>query len=151
MMHWRLLVVAILLLPDAPVLRAQDSPVTASEVTAFLGTWVFTMTNPRGATETVRIWEKNGTVAASVQAGRFPPIAVSGILKDGDMLVLTLKRFENGKPIRAISSTPPPGACSRNVVSRAILPGRGRSSSRTWRPARRSRSACYEMQLRTMR
>jgi hypothetical protein len=29
-------------------------------------------------------------------AGRFPPIEVSGILKDGDMLVLTATRFENG-------------------------------------------------------
>jgi hypothetical protein len=69
-----------------------------------MGTWVLTMTNPRGARETVRIWDKSGIVAASVQSGRFPPLEVSGILKDGDMLVITVTRFENGKPDRAVIS-----------------------------------------------
>jgi hypothetical protein len=46
-------------------------------------------------------------LAASVHAGRFPPIDVSGVFKDGDMLVLTATRFENGKPIRAIISLVP--------------------------------------------
>jgi hypothetical protein len=35
-------------------------------------------------------------------AGRFPAIDATGILKDGDVLVLTLTRFENGKPDRAV-------------------------------------------------
>jgi hypothetical protein len=87
----------------------QGSTVKPSEVTPFLGTWVFTMTNPQGAQETVKISNKNGIVAASVQAGRFPPINVSGILYDGDMLVLTVKRFENGMPIRAVVSLTPDG------------------------------------------
>jgi hypothetical protein len=73
-----------------------------SEVTAFIGTWPLTMTNPAGARETVRIWEENGVVKASVQAGRFPAINATGILKDGDVLVLTLTRFENGKADRAV-------------------------------------------------
>ena len=80
----------------------QSSTVTSSQAAAFVGTWVAAMTNPQGATETVRIWNQNGVVAASVQAGRFPPINVTGVLKDGDMLVLTLTRFENGKPDRAV-------------------------------------------------
>jgi hypothetical protein len=60
------------------------------------------MTNPAGATETVRIWDEKGALAASVQAGRFPPINASGVFKDSDMLLLSLTRFENGKPIRAV-------------------------------------------------
>lgn len=75
--------------------RSTDAP-------AFLGTWVITMTNPAGATETVRVWDEKGALAGSVQAGRFPPINASGVFKDGDMLLLSLTRFENGKPIRAV-------------------------------------------------
>ena len=80
----------------------QASTLAPSQVTAFLGTWPLTMTNPAGARETVRIWEENGIVKASVQAGRFPAINATGILKDGDVLVLTLTRFENGKSDRAV-------------------------------------------------
>jgi hypothetical protein len=61
-----------------------------------------TMTNPQGATETVRIWDQNGVMAATVQAGRFPPIKVTGAMKDGNVLVLTLTRFENGREDRAV-------------------------------------------------
>ena len=67
-----------------------------------MGTWVLTMTNPAGSTETVRIWDKNGVTGASIQAGKFPPVEATGIFKDGDMLVLTASRFENGKPIWAV-------------------------------------------------
>jgi len=83
--------------------------VKSAEAGAFIGTWVFAMTNPQGAQETVRIVDKNGILSASVQAGRFPPIEVSGMLKDGDMLVLTAIRFENGRPIRAVISLTPNG------------------------------------------
>ena len=55
----------------------QSPTVAASEVTPFIGTWVFTMIEPWGTHETVRIWDKNGTVAASVQAEQFPPIDAS--------------------------------------------------------------------------
>ena len=74
-----------------------------------MGTWVFNVTDLGGAQETVRIWDKDGTVAASVQAARFPPIEVSGILEDGNILVLTVKRFENGDPIWAVISLIPDG------------------------------------------
>ena len=80
-----------------------------AEASAFVGTWVFAMTNPLGAQETIRIVDKNGTLSASVQAGRFPPIEVSGMLKDGDMLVMTATHFENGRPIRAVISLIPKG------------------------------------------
>lgn len=84
------------------VAAAQSAAPRSAEVRAFMGTWVLRMTNPVDAQETVRIWDNNDTAAASVQAERFPPINASGIFKDGEMLVLTLTRFENGKPIRAV-------------------------------------------------
>jgi hypothetical protein len=62
------------------------------------------MTNPAGARETVKIWDQNGVVAATVQLGEFPPTEITGILKDGDMLVLTGMRRENGLPIRVVMS-----------------------------------------------
>jgi hypothetical protein len=98
---WRLAVLVVLSLGGAAA-GAQTPNVDSSKVAAFMGTWPLTMTNPAGANETVRIWDENGAVKASVQAGRFPAIAASGILKDADVLVLTLTRFENGKPIRAV-------------------------------------------------
>jgi hypothetical protein len=92
-----------MLLLAAPVSAGQaPPPLPASGVKAFIGTWVMTMTNPDGTVETVRIWDKNGVAAASVQAGKFPPIEVKGIFKDGEMLVLTASRFENGKPIWSV-------------------------------------------------
>src|SRR5215471_20802346 len=99
---WTTMAAVVLLV--GPVAGRQGSALDSSQASAFMGTWVFTMTNPQGAHETVRIWDKNGIVAASVQAGRLPPIDVTGILKDGDVLVLTLTRFENGKPDRAVIS-----------------------------------------------
>ena len=82
-----------------------QAPTTnSSQATAFMGTWVISMTNPQGATETVRIWDEKGVVAASVQSGKSPAINATGILKDRDVLVLTLTRFENGKEDRAVIS-----------------------------------------------
>jgi hypothetical protein len=101
--------VAVAVVLVAAEVRGQSMGVKSSDASAFIGTWVFAMTNPQGAQETVRIIDKEGLLAASVQAGRFPPINVSGILKDGDMLVLTVTRFENGKPIRAVISLIPEG------------------------------------------
>ena len=102
-----LLMMAMALFLAGAELRGQSGGVRSSEAGAFIGTWVFTMTNPPGTQETVRIIDRQGMLAASVQAGRFPPIDVSGVLKDGDMLVLTATRFENGKPIRAVISLVP--------------------------------------------
>jgi hypothetical protein len=99
--------VAVLLLAGS--VGAGEPTLSASQATAFFGTWVISMTNPAGSTETVKVWDQDGVVAATVQAGRFPPLKVTGVLKDGDMLVLTATRFENGKPIRAVISLTPDG------------------------------------------
>ena len=92
-----ILVVGLAAGGQAPVLNS-------SQATAVMGTWLIAMTNPQGAHETVRIWDENGVVKASVQAERFPAIVATGIMKDGEVLVLTLIRFENGKPDRAVTA-----------------------------------------------
>jgi hypothetical protein len=98
------------LIADAqPTAAAQSRAADSSEAGAFIGTWVFAMTNPAGAQETVRIWDEHGTLAASVQTERFPPITAAGIFQDGDILVLTTTLFENGKPDRAVISITPDG------------------------------------------
>ena len=94
--------VLVLLLLTATVTTAQSLSLKPSEVAPFLGTWAFTMTNPQGSEQTVRIWEKNGSVGASLQIGKFPPNDITGIVKDGDVLVLTTTLRENGAPIWAV-------------------------------------------------
>jgi hypothetical protein len=96
------LAIVTLLCVCGPAASEPAPALTPSSVTAFMGTWPLTMTNPEGARETVRIWDESGVVKASVQSGRFPAINATGILKDADMLVLTLTRFENGKSDRAV-------------------------------------------------
>jgi hypothetical protein len=69
------------------------------------------MTEPeafKGSQQTVRVWEKNGNIGASVQIGKFPAIEATGIVRDGDLLVLTISHEagmrENGAPIWAVIS-----------------------------------------------
>jgi hypothetical protein len=94
--------VAVLLLLAAAAAVAQSISPKSSELAPFMGTWVFTMTNPQGSEQTVRIWDKNGGVGASLQIGKFLPNDITGILKDGDVLVLTTTLRENGAPIWAV-------------------------------------------------
>ena len=94
--------VAVLLLLAAAAAVAQSVALKSSELAPFMGTWVFTMTNPQGSEQTVRIWDKNGGAGASLQIGKFPPNDITGILKDGDVLVLTTTLRENGAPIWAV-------------------------------------------------
>ena len=79
---------------------------TASQASAFLGTWLFEMTEPPelvGSSETVRVVERGGVLAATIQVGKFPPHNATGILWDGDLLVLTTTTMmENGAPIWAV-------------------------------------------------
>lgn len=105
------LVIVALLGFMAPAASAQGSAPTPGQAAAFMGTWAFTMTEPdemKGSSQTVRIWDNNGVLAASVQTGQSPPNEVSGTLKDGDMLVLTISHaaerpmLENGAPICAV-------------------------------------------------
>jgi hypothetical protein len=81
---------------------AQSVAPKSSALAPFVGTWVFTMSNPQGSEQTVRIVDKNGVVGASLQIGKFPPNDITGILKDGDVLVLTTTVRENGAPIWAV-------------------------------------------------
>lgn len=84
------------------VVQASAQSPKSSELAPFMGTWTFTMTNPQGSAQTVKIWDKNGTVAASLQIGKFPATEMTGLLKDGDVLVLTTTLRENGTPIWAV-------------------------------------------------
>jgi hypothetical protein len=82
-----------------------------SQAAAFLGTWTVTMTAPdemKGDQVTVRIWDKNGSVAASIQTRKEGPASeATGVLLDGNMLIFTvsnqgkLPMRENGAPIWA--------------------------------------------------
>jgi hypothetical protein len=90
--------------------RGQGSVPTPEQATAFMGTWVVEMTEPPDfkATQILRIWNRDGALAASVQGGKGPATEVAGIIKDRNMLVLTLSNdaqrpfLENGAPIWAV-------------------------------------------------
>ena len=109
----RWLPMTALVLSLASSTSGQVSAPSSAQATAFMGTWVFTMTEPvalKGSEQTVRVWDNKGVLAASVQNGRFPPVDVTGIFKDGEMLVLTVGHhakppmLENGAPIWAVIS-----------------------------------------------
>ena len=112
MVHKRWLPIGALLVFMVPAVGGQGPALTPAQAAAFIGTWVIDMTEPPEfrATHTVRIWDNNGVVTASVQTGKSPPNNVTGILKDGDMLVLTISHeaqpgmLENGEPIWAVIS-----------------------------------------------
>jgi hypothetical protein len=85
------------------VAHGQNTAVPSSEAAAFLGTWTFAMTNPPNSVQTVKIEDRNGVIAASIQVGRLPPPTdITGIFKDGQVLVLTTTLRENGAPIWAV-------------------------------------------------
>jgi hypothetical protein len=113
----------------------EAADVRSADVAAFMGTWPISMTNPAGALETVRVWDEKGVARASVQAGRFPAINVSGIMKDADMLILTLTRFENGKPDRAVIALTLDGETMNMAqmleFSQTIKRGSGKKSAQT--------------------
>lgn len=111
MLNQRLPTAALLLVFAVSTASGQGAAVTPQQATPFMGTWVFTMTEPahfKGSQQTVRIWNQNGRVAASVQTGKFPANNVTGIHMDGDMLVLTISHaaqlpiMENGVPLLAV-------------------------------------------------
>ena len=80
-----------------------------SQAAAFLGTWTVTMTAPeemKGHVLTVRIWNKDGRLTASVQtAPNAPASEATGVLSDGNMIVASIGHHaqrpmrENGAPI----------------------------------------------------
>ncbi len=101
-MQRRVVSVIVLLLSVAAAAAGQASAVPSSQAAAFMGTWTLAMTNPANSEQTVRVWDKNGVVGASLQVGTFPPTDITGIFKDGDVLVLTTTLRENGAPIWAV-------------------------------------------------
>jgi hypothetical protein len=98
----RLWLAAAVLLVVAAEAVAQNVAPKSSALFPFIGTWVFTMSNPQGSEQTVRIVDKNGVVDASLQIGKFPPNDITGMVRDGDLLVLTTTLRENGAPIWAV-------------------------------------------------
>jgi hypothetical protein len=99
---------AILIVFVASAANGQRPNVASAESTAFMGTWVVEIAEAMIATQTVKIWERNGAIAASVGDGKSPAVEVTGIIRDGNMLVLTISRdgprpvLENGVPIWAV-------------------------------------------------
>ena len=84
---------------------ASAQSLTPKAAAEFLGTWLFEMTQPddlKGTAETVRILEKDGQVIATVQVAKFPPNEVSGLMRDGDKLVLSTTLRENGQPMSVV-------------------------------------------------
>ena len=110
----RALLVAVFLVIAAPAAHGQSAPLNPADAKPFLGVWVIEMNEPPEfkGTHTIRIWDNNGTVAASFQTNpKFPAIEATGIHTDGNMLVLTLSHQaephpmqENGMPIWAVVS-----------------------------------------------
>ena len=92
MTNQRWLPMAGLLVLIAAAASGQGSIPIPAQATAFVGTWVIEITEAMRATQTVAIWERDGVVAASVQGGKSPAKEVTGIVKDGNMLVLTISR-----------------------------------------------------------
>ena len=89
----------------------QAASTTTSQAAAFLGTWTVTMTAPeemKGDVLTVRIWNTDGRLMASVQtAPNAPASEATGVLSDGNMIVASIGHHaqrpmrENGAPIWA--------------------------------------------------
>jgi hypothetical protein len=113
MSNHRLPIAALLLGLAVSTGSGQSAAVTPQQASPFVGVWGFTMTEPanfKGSQQTVRIWDQAGKVAASVQVGKFPPINVTGIYRDGHMLVLTISHdaqpamMENGVRLWAVIS-----------------------------------------------
>jgi hypothetical protein len=110
----RSLTVCAFLLFAASESNGQGSVLGPNEAKPFLGTWIIEMTEPAAfrGTHAVRVWDRGGVVAASLQTNpNNPAIEATGILRDGNMLVLTIGHeakpgplLENGAPIWAVIS-----------------------------------------------
>ena len=67
---------AALLFFVGPAAGGQGSAVTPAEATAFMGTWVVVMTEPAEfkSTQILRIWNRNGTLAAQRSVERLDAV-----------------------------------------------------------------------------
>ena len=110
----RAVLAAALLAIAAPGARGQSSSLNTANAKPFLGVWPIEMTEPPEfkGTHTIRVWDNNGSVAASMQTNpKSQAIDATGIHSDGNMLVLTFSHTakphpiqENGMPIWAVVS-----------------------------------------------
>jgi hypothetical protein len=126
-MHRRWLMIPAVVLFMASATSAQGPTVTPAQAAPFMGTWVFAMTAPphfKAIVQTVRVWNENGSIAASFQVDQFPPLKMTGASRDGDMLILTLSLDaerplrENGVPIRTVIMLTPDGGGMRMAQMR---------------------------------
>ncbi len=99
---WPAAIAGLLVLLVGADAFAQSADVKSSAVAPFLGTWTIAMTNPAGSEQTVRIVDQHGVATASLQIGNMPPVAITGIFRSGEMLILTTTLRENGEPIWAV-------------------------------------------------
>jgi hypothetical protein len=93
---------------------AQGIGLSPNEAKPFLGTWIVEMTEPAAfkGTHTVKVWERSGAVAVSLQTNpSYPAIEATSIQRDGNMLVVTISHqakpgplMENDTPIWAVIS-----------------------------------------------
>lgn len=97
-MH-RVVALGLLWLAGSRAAFGQTPSIPSSQASTFMGTWTFAMTNPPNSEETIRVSQEKGSVAATMQVGKFPPNKITGIMKDGDTLILTTTARENGAPI----------------------------------------------------
>ena len=97
---WTAATVLGVLLLTGPAAAGQASTLDASEASAFMGTWVIAMENPRdGGTrdQTVVIRDEGGKAAARIEGGRGGALDITAIAKDGDSLVLSFERSGRGR------------------------------------------------------
>ena len=99
---WTAATVLGVLLLAGPAAAGQASMLDASEASAFMGTWVIAMENPRGGgtrDQTVVIRDEGGQAAARIEGGRGGALDVTNIARDGDSLVLSFERSVRGRTI----------------------------------------------------
>ena len=92
---WTAATVLGVLLLAGPAAAGQASMLDASEASAFMGTWVIAMENPRGGgtrDQTVVIRDEGGQAAARIEGGRGGALDITDIAKDGDSLMLFFER-----------------------------------------------------------
>ena len=97
---WTAATVLGVLLLAGPAVAGRASMLDASEASAFMGTWVIAMENPRGGgtrDQTVVIRDEGGKAAARIEGGRGyvdqRQLDITDIAKDGDSLVLSFERI----------------------------------------------------------
>ena len=87
----------------SPGTRGQGTaPLNSANAKSFLDVWVIQMSEPAAfmGTHTIRVWDNSGSVAASLQTNsNFPAIEVTGVHRDGNMLIRTLSHHAKPHPM----------------------------------------------------